>query len=184
MQSMEEGFQALLKLCRRSLLLIGMAETILASLILIGIVAMIVAQVLLNAGLGKPITWEQEAGAYALVWLTFLGASVALKQMRHVTITSFVGRLHPRLRALVRTVVFAIIIWTLCILIKELFPIMTIESRSTTIALPIDLPRSYFFSVPLLITSAMMMLTTILYLLEAVLGVLGTHDLDTRAVIE
>ncbi|MDG2404619.1 MAG: TRAP transporter small permease subunit, partial [Paracoccaceae bacterium] len=80
------------QLVRRALFRIAQIEMIFAATILVGIVIMISAQVLLNAGLGRPITFEQEAGAYALVWLTFIGASIALKQMRHVAIVSFVGK--------------------------------------------------------------------------------------------
>ena len=156
---------------RTGLRWIGRIELALASVILMGIVLTIVVQVLLNAGLGNPITWEQEGGAYALVWLTFLGASVGLKKMRHVTIVSFVGYLPAKLRNTIRALVFAGIIWTLLVLLRELGPIMEIEARSTTIALPIDLPRSYFFSVPLILTSGLMLLTALFYFLDALAGV-------------
>ena len=53
---------------------------------------------------------------------------------------------------------------------------MAIEARSTTVALPIDLPRSYFFSVPLMVSCLLMALTTILFFVEAVLGVVGRDE--------
>lgn len=158
---------------RNALFRIGQIEMIIAAAVLIGIVLMISVQVLLNAGLGRPITWEQEAGAYGLVWLTFIGASIALKQMRHVTIVSFVGKLPYRLKNFVRAIVFALILWTLYVLVRELMPIMSIEARATTVALPIDLPRSYFFSVPLMVSCFLMALTTALFFVEATLGVVG-----------
>ncbi len=178
------GMRTALKHVRHMLRLIGLAETVLAALILAGIVLMIIGQVALNAGLGNPLTWEQEAGAYALVWLTFVGASVALKQQRHVTIISFIGKLPVRLRRLARALVFTGIIWTLCIVMRELAPIMRIEARSTTIALPLDLPRSYFFSVPLMAASAMMLLTAALYLAEALAGIFDPDaDSDVSPVL-
>ena len=54
------------KFVRGALFRIAQVEMIFAATILVGIVLMIFAQVLLNAGLGRPITFEQEAGAYAL----------------------------------------------------------------------------------------------------------------------
>ena len=165
---------------RMALFRIGQIEMMAAAAILVGIVLMIVVQVLLNAGLGRPITWEQEAGAYGLVWLTFLGASIALKYMRHVTIVSFVGKTPPRVRNAIRAIVFGAVLWTLYILMRELFPIMTIEARSTTVALPFDLPRSYFFSVPLMVSCASMALTALLFFFEALLGALGLDDDGTR----
>lgn len=156
---------------RLALLRIGQVEMVVAATILLGIVLMILVQVLLNAGLGNPITWEQEAGSYALVWLTFIGASIGLKKMRHVTIVSFVGMLPARLRFIVQAIVYAGILWTLYVLMRELTPIMAIEARSTTVALPIDLPRSYFFSLPLLVSCTLMALTSALFLFEAILGI-------------
>lgn len=154
---------------RLSLAAVGRVEIAVAAAILSGIVAMIVTQVALGAGLGRPIAWEQEAGAYGLVWMTFLGASVALKQMRHVTIVSFVGSLPPRLRSLVRALVYAAMLWTLAMTMRELPGIMAIEARSETIALPVQLPRSYFFSVPLTVSCALLSVTALLYLAESLI---------------
>lgn len=161
---------------RKILWWVGRIEIIVANCILIGIVVMILTQVFLNAGLGKPITWEQEAGAYALVWLTFIGASIGLKQMRHVTIVSFVGYLPRTLQRVIYTLVFAVILWTLFVLMYMLFPIMEIESRSTTVALPIDLPRSFFFSVPLFISCGLMAISTITLMLETFLSIWDKSD--------
>lgn len=157
-------------LIRTTLYRIGQIEMLLAATILVGIVLMIFAQVLLNSGLGRPILWEQEVGAYGLVWITFLGASIALKQMRHVTIVSFVGGLNFRLRNLIRAIIWLIILFTIYSLIHELTPIMKIEARASTVTLPFDFPRSYFFSVPLMVSCYSMALTSTLFLFEAILG--------------
>ena len=58
-------------LIRTILYRIGQIEMLLAATILIGIVLMIFAQVLLNSGLGRPILWEQEVGAYGLVSVSY-----------------------------------------------------------------------------------------------------------------
>ena len=147
--------------------IVGRIEIVLAGLILLFIVGMIVVQVILNAGLGNPITWEQEGGAYALVWLTFIGASIGLKQLRHVKIVSFVSSLSARWQSLVYAIGYGVIIWVLIILLLELTNIIPIEGRATTIALPIDVPRSWFFSVPLFITSILMLWTAGHYFLSA-----------------
>ena len=157
-------------LIRIALYRIGQIEMLVAAAILVGIVLMIFAQVLLNSGIGRPILWEQEVGAYGLVWITFLGASIALKQMRHVTIVSFVGGLNYKLKNLIRAIVWSIILFTIFSLIRELTPIMAIEARATTVTLPFDFPRSYFFSVPLIICCYSMAFTSTLFLLEAIMG--------------
>ena len=157
----------ILDFSQKLLVIVGRIEIVLAGFILLFIVGMIVVQVILNAGLGNPITWEQEGGAYALVWLTFIGASIGLKQLRHVKIVSFVSSLSIRWQSLFYAIGYAVIIWVLIILLLELTNIIPIEGRATTIALPIDVPRSWFFSVPLFITSILMLWTVSHYFISA-----------------
>ena len=166
----------MLHLSRRGLRLVGRVEMLLAGGILAAIVLMILAQVGLNAGLGDPFPWEQEAGAYALVWLTFLGASIALKQMRHITIASFPSALPPRGKAAMRVLSYAIILWLLYVVMRELLFVIPIEGRALTVALPIDLPRSWFFSVPLFACCALMVWTAAHFVAENLLRVLGVLD--------
>ena len=88
---------------RKILILVGKIEIIVATLCLSFVVFMIIVQVGLNNLFNSAIIWEQEAGRYALIWLTFIGASVGVKQMRHVTIISFVGYLPIKYRFLMNT---------------------------------------------------------------------------------
>ena len=173
----------LLDLSSRLLAWVGFAEQFLASLILCGVILTILMQVALSAGLGNPIAWEQEGGAYALVWMTFLGASVGLKQMRHVTIVSVVTAAPEKLQALLRVLAWGLVIWLLVTLMRTLTGIMTIEGRASTVALPIDLPRSWFFSVPLFLSSALMTWTATHYLIENVLRLFGPNRGDHSPVM-
>ena len=43
--------------------------------------------------LGRPIAWVEEIATYAFIWMTFVGASLGLKEGRHILIATFVGRL-------------------------------------------------------------------------------------------
>ena len=56
---------------------------------------------------------------------------------------------------------------------KELTGIIPIEGRAMTVALPIDVPRSWFFSVPLFITCALMIWTSAHYLLANLMRLFG-----------
>ena len=155
-------------LSRKFLRIIGLIEMYLAAAMLVGIVLMILYQVLLNAGLGNPLTWEQEAGAYGLVWMTFLGASIALKQDRHVKILSFVSMLSVRWAAMLKLLALLFLLWVLYMVLGELGGVARIEGRAITVALPIDLPRSYFFSVPLYVACCSMSLTAIFGTIEQI----------------
>jgi TRAP-type C4-dicarboxylate transport system permease small subunit len=172
----------LLELSAAALRIVGHIEMAIGAIILAGIVALIMAQVILNAGAGNPITWEQEAGAYALVWLTFVGASVGLKQMRHVTVVAAVTPSPPRLRAAVRMLCWAVVVWTMVVMMRELVGIAAIEGRAVTVALPIDLPRSWFFSVPLFITSGLMAWTAAHYFFANMQVLITGAAVEPRAI--
>ena len=163
----------LLATSRRLLAWLSVVEYVFAGAILVGIVLVINGQVLLNAGLGDPIAWEQEGGAYALVWLTFIGASLGMKQQRHIAIATGVGRLPPRGAAAVRLLVLGIVIWVLLSILRELTGIIPIEGRAQTIALPFDAPRSWFFSVPLAVSSTLLLWTSCHYFAEHLLRLLS-----------
>ena len=60
---------------------------------------------------------------------------------------------------------------TLVVLVVQGWKVMGVEGRSSTISLPIELPRSWFYSMPLTLSAASMILTT-LYLLLQELSVL------------
>lgn len=162
---------------------VGITERLVAGLILCGVVITIIIQVCLNAGLGNPIPWEQEGGAYALVWMTFLGASIGLKQMRHVTIVSVVTAAPEKIQAIFRCLCWLLVIWLLATIMHELLGIMPIEGRATTVALPIDLPRSYFFSVPLFISSGLMIWTSLHYLVLNAMRLVGTRQGDPKPIL-
>ncbi len=175
--------QHFIDLSARILRIVGRIEIVLGAVLVCGIVLGILVQVALNAGLGHPLQWEQEGGAYALVWLTFIGASIGLKQMRHVTIVTFVTPAPPRIRALLRMACWSIVIWLMVTLMRELVPVMAIEGRARTVALPVELPRSYFFSVPLFVSSALMLWTAAHYFIANVPVLLGRTDAEPAPIL-
>ena len=173
----------LLTISARLLVVVGWLEIVFGVIVLAGIVVTILVQIALNAGLGAPIAWEQEGGAYALVWLTFIGAPLALKEMRHVALVGAVSALPPRPRAAIRALAWAIVIWLMVMLMRELGPVMMIEGRAKTVALPINVPRSWFFSVPLLVSSALMAWTATHYFLASLVELCRADPGEPGAVM-
>ena len=55
----------------------------------------ICAEVLLRYGFNRPITWVVEISEYALLWITFLGASWVLRQGGHVRVDILLHFLSP-----------------------------------------------------------------------------------------
>jgi TRAP-type C4-dicarboxylate transport system permease small subunit len=59
---------------------------------MVGVVA---AQVFFRYGLNQSLFWSEELARYLLVWLTFLGATVAYRRGAHPRIDLFASRLGP-----------------------------------------------------------------------------------------
>lgn len=150
---------------------IGRVERWVAIVMMVTMVVCIFAQVVSRYLFGQPLVWVEELSTYAFIWGAFIGAAAGLKQGRHLKIESFVERLPPGARRGLR-IVLDLLIGTFCVLLvvngfKAMF---LFEWRQTTIALPIDLPRYLFYSTPLIVGAASMVLTVVHDLLEAATG--------------
>jgi len=65
-----------------------------------GMAGVIAAQVFWRYVLNDSLFWSEELGRILLVWLTFLGATVAYRQGAHLGVDSLVRHLPPRARAM------------------------------------------------------------------------------------
>lgn len=152
--------------CRRLLERLGRLEQVIVILLLVNIVVNILAQVISRYFFGKPLVWVEEVATYSFIWATFLGAALALKYERHVKIETFVGRLPARAGALARALVMLVIIVLFVTLLPSMEQAIEVEMRRSTIALPVQIPSGWFFSVPMTV-GAVSMLLTALYRLAA-----------------
>ncbi len=153
-----------LPLYKRLLDRLGALEQGLGVALITLIVVAITVQVFTRYVLGRPLAWVEESATYAFIWMAFVGASVGLKQGRHILIVTFFSRLPLRAAAGMRMLVWALVLGTLVVLVVQGVKVMGVEGRSTTISLPIELPRSWFYSLPLTLSAASMAFTA-LYLL-------------------
>lgn len=153
--------------CKRLLDRIGAIEQGLGLGLIALIVGAITFQVFTRYVLNRPMAWVEETATYAFIWMVFVGASLGLKQGRHILIETVGSRLPPRLAAGLRALVWLLVLATLVVLVVQGLKVMEVEGRSRTISLPIELPRSWFYSLPLTLSAASMALTTVyLFLVE------------------
>ena len=75
-----------------------------------------------------------------------------------------------------RLLVWLLVLTLLVVLIVQGIKVMGVEGRSKTISLPIELPRSWFYSLPLTLSAASMTLTTIYLCLRELPIVAGQAD--------
>jgi len=158
--------RTVLRVYGSALKLIGKIELGIGIGLLSGIVGCIFAQVLSRYGLGRPLVWVEELSTYFFIWGTFIGASYALKQARHIRILTLVDRMHPVGRKSLALFAYMGIIFFLVFGIIYGIRQMSLEAALHTIALPIRLPRKYFYSLPFLLAFISMLITSIHFLLE------------------
>jgi TRAP-type C4-dicarboxylate transport system permease small subunit len=63
-------------------------------------------QVFTRKVLNQPSTWTEELAVFMLVWVSLLGAAVAMGRGAHLGIDYFVGKLPPRIRLYTEVIVF------------------------------------------------------------------------------
>lgn len=80
--------------------------------------AVVILQVFFRYGLNHSLFWSEELARYLLVWLTFLGTSVAYRRTAHPSVNLLQSRLSPAWKKQSRIVVhclslifFLIMIW-------------------------------------------------------------------------
>lgn len=157
--------------CGTALGALGRAERAVATIMLATIVACIFAQVVSRYLFGQPLVWVEELSTYAFIWGTFVGAAAGLKEARHLKIQSFVGRLPSRVRDGIRVLTDGLIIVFCALLAINGVNAMTMfEWNQRTIALPLELPRYLFYSLPLILGAVSMALTAVHDVLAVVVG--------------
>lgn len=90
---------------------IDRATTVVAAALLCALVAVTIAAVVYRYGVNAPLTWANEVQESLFIWLTFLGAAVAMARNEHSGFTSLIARL-PRLGRLALTALSALAIVT------------------------------------------------------------------------
>jgi TRAP-type C4-dicarboxylate transport system permease small subunit len=102
--------------------------------------------------LKNPSTWSEELAVFMLIWVSLLGAAVALNRGAHLGIDYFVGKLPPRKRLYTEIFVFlcmALFSFTVMVLggielvgntlrLKQLSPALGIKVGYVYLAVPIS----------------------------------------------
>jgi TRAP-type C4-dicarboxylate transport system permease small subunit len=66
-----------------------------------------------------PLQWAEEIARYILIWMTLIGASIAVKERKHVMLTSVVVRIPERMSLIIEIVFFLIIIFIIGLIANE-----------------------------------------------------------------
>ncbi len=79
--------------------------------LLAAMVVLVFGNVVLRYGFNSGIVVSEEAARWLLVWLTFLGAIVALREHRHLGIDTLVRKLSPRAKRVVFVINYTLMLY-------------------------------------------------------------------------
>lgn len=99
----------------------------------------ILLQVFRRYVMNAALIWPEELALFFMVWLTFLGASVALRRGDHVAVNLLTSRLGPRLGALVSTVNLILILLLSAVLTYTAWRVAWLNRETLSDAMQVSL---------------------------------------------
>lgn len=131
---------------------------------LVGAMAILVAvEVFFRYVLNASISWYDEFAGYLLVWVTFLGAVLALDRGRHIGFETLVERFPLLAQKVAMTIVYLLLITLQVVLVYYGWILTTRLSGETAITLPVPIGLVYMV-IPT--TGAMMLLICVMRIVQ------------------
>ena len=147
--------------------------------------AILITSVFYRYVLNDAFAWSEEGSKYLMVWLTFLGAPIALRQAAHINIDLLVKLFPPRGRQAFYLVIHLIIIATMGILLWKGWGFAQLGARQVASSFNLSMVWMYV-AVP--IGSALTCLVALEHALKALCGVVdpsrGLSEDETAFVDE
>jgi len=146
--------------------------------------AILIAAVFYRYALNNAIAWSEEGAKYLMVWLTFLGAPIALRQAAHINIDLLVKIFPPRGRQAFYLGINLVIMMTMGILLWKGWAFAELGARQVASSFTISL---FWMYVAVPIGSALTCLVALELSLKAVLGIADPKngiDEDMTAMID
>ena len=130
-------------LSRLSLWLNLIAEVV-CCFILLAMTIVVTLQVVCRYLLGASLPWSEELARYLLVWMTFLGGSIALKREAHMGIQGLVDKLSPGVQRLVKLFTHLTVFGFLCLATLKGFQLALFNMNQYSPAMRIPMGLVYF----------------------------------------
>ncbi|HBW36669.1 TRAP transporter small permease [Desulfosporosinus sp. BICA1-9] len=109
------------------------------NLLLIIMTLAVFAQVISRFLLEHPLAWSEELARYLMIWITFLGASLAIEKKAHPMIEIFAGFLPGRTRQVVQVIALLVssVFYSLLIYFGSQFAVRSFGQLTPAMGLPI-----------------------------------------------
>ncbi|UCG22338.1 MAG: TRAP transporter small permease [Deltaproteobacteria bacterium] len=109
--------------------------------VLLAMTVVVVLQVICRYLLGAALTWSEEFARFGLVWITFLGAGIALRRRAHVGVQVIVELFSPGVRKIVQVfTIFTVVGFLLIATFKGMeLALFNMKQYSPAMGLPMGL---------------------------------------------
>ena len=116
-------------------------ETRAAGALVITVAAVVLLQVLMRYLFATPNPWSEELSRFAFIWVSLLGASLAVEHRTHFGFDQVTKKLAPRVRRAVEGFAQAVVLGFALLLIATGIALMdlTLGERSAALNLPVAL---------------------------------------------
>lgn len=123
----------------------GAANTLakwLCKALMVSLCAVILLQVFYRYVLNAALVWPEELARYLMIWLTFVGASIAVAEGAHVRVEFLVDRLPPRSRRWVEVGARLVVLAFLLMFVSQSYQVAELKAlhRSETLGITLFLP--------------------------------------------
>lgn len=108
-----------------------------------GMAAIVISGVIARYVMRNPMIWSEQVARAMMIWMAFLGISIAARQRSHLGVTLLVVRLPMQLQRLVKLFTDGLIFWFLYVL--TVYGLEMVETAETQIETATGLSMSYFF---------------------------------------
>ena len=116
--------------------------------LIMAVVVLLFVNVILRYAFNAPLAWADEIARFLFTWISFVGASAAVKKKGHVAIDNFITKLSPKRQAWVNLFTNACIIFAMGLLVFYSYFLMTMFSAASLSSVAI--PQNFLYvSLPL-----------------------------------
>jgi len=122
---------------------INVVSKIIVGLLVFFMIAIVASQVFFRYILNWSLRWADEVVRYLMIWMAFIGASLAVKYGAHVSIEAFTNLLSPRLKRAVKIGTYVILILFLASLAYVSLELIHLIWRQRAATIPISMGYVY-----------------------------------------
>jgi TRAP-type C4-dicarboxylate transport system permease small subunit len=141
------------------------ALNVVIALCLAVMVVLVFGNVVMRYGFNSGITLSEELSRWLFVWMTFMGAIVALREHGHLGTDMLVGKLSPRGKKFCLGLTYVLMLWMCALLFSGAYQQAVINWDSTSAVMEVSMAWVYAPGVVFAVLGGLILLTDLVRLL-------------------